>query len=76
MAKKPHSDTRTGSHLSSSKSSGCGTSTSFSDTEKKGSQWDGIPDGIQSKLPPYHLHPLCRLVSSQLLRSFEKHSFQ
>ena len=42
VAKKPHSDTRTGSHLSSSKSSGYGTSTRFSDSKKKGSQggWD------------------------------------
>ena len=36
MAKKPHTDTGTDSHLSGRKSSGDGTSMSFSDSKKKG----------------------------------------
>ena len=48
MVKKPHSNTRTESHLSGSNSSGSGSSTSFSKSKKKGNQggchswWDTV----------------------------------
>ena len=48
MAKKPHSDTRKESHLSGRKSSGGCTATCFSDSKRKGSWGDSIPDGMQS----------------------------
>ena len=72
MAKKHHSNTRTESHQSGSKSSGGGVSVGFTDSlRKKGPVRDGFPDALQSTTVSTSLFSIVHL----LLRSLEKHYF-